>query len=336
MRTSGVDASGKSSADARPKSGGVERDPTAGGRAGSATASATGTAMARAALAGNPSDGYGGATLAVTLPAQRAEARASLARTGEPAVDPPSQLVAATVSRFACELAPGASGASVQWTTSIPRAVGLGGSSAIVIATLRALSSLHAVRLEPAELASVALAVEVEDLGIAAGLQDRVAQAYAGLTFMDFDRRRAGPGARGRYEPLEPSLLPPFFIAWRSDAGADSGPVHGDLRARFERGDALVRRSMAELAGLARSARRALLERDLHAFARCVDASFDARRRMLSLDQRHVEMIECARAAGASANYTGSGGAIVGVCSSDDHRVAAVDALAAIGCATLA
>jgi glucuronokinase len=93
---------------------------------------------------------------------------------------------------------------------------------------------------------------------------------------------------------------------------------------------------MAELAGLARSARRALLERDLHGFARCVDASFDARRRMLSLDQRHVEMIECARAAGASANYTGSGGAIVGVCTSDDHRVAAVDAVAAIGCATLA
>jgi glucuronokinase len=93
---------------------------------------------------------------------------------------------------------------------------------------------------------------------------------------------------------------------------------------------------MAELADLARGARRALLERDLRAFARCVDASFDARRRMLSLDQRHVEMIECARAAGASANYTGSGGAIVAVCRSDDHRGAAVEAVTSIGCATLA
>ena len=49
-------------------------------------------------------------------------------------------------------------------------------------------------------------------------------------------------------------------------------------------------------------------------FAACVDGTFDVRGRMMALDPLCVEMIEAARGAGASANYTGSGGAIVAVC----------------------
>ena len=160
------------------------------------------SAFARAALAGNPSDGYGGATLAVAVCdfAAHVEARPA----AEPSVAPRSALARATVARFERELAPGAPPAAVRVRTSIPRAVGLGGSSAIVIATVRALCELHGLRLHPDELASFALAVETEDLGIAAGLQDRVAQAYEGLTFMDF----RAPG--GVYEPLDPAMLPPL------------------------------------------------------------------------------------------------------------------------------
>ena len=147
-----------------------------------------GSASARAALAGNPSDGYGGAVLALTLPARRATARAWPA--GAPAIDPPSQLVTATVARFASEYAAATRAATaVTWETTIPRAVGLGGSSAIVVATLRALCELWSVALEPMAMARLALAIEVEDLGIAAGLQDRLAQTHDGLTFMDFGSR---------------------------------------------------------------------------------------------------------------------------------------------------
>ncbi len=147
---------------------------------------AAGEAHARAALAGNPSDGYGGAVLAVTLPAFRA--RAEIGAADQLRVDPPSQLVCATVQRFARAAgAPSAQAAAVTWSTTIPRRVGLGGSSAIVIAVLRALCARHGTALDRSALAELALAVEVEELGIAAGLQDRVAQSYGGLMFMDFD-----------------------------------------------------------------------------------------------------------------------------------------------------
>jgi glucuronokinase len=88
------------------------------------------------------------------------------------------------------------------------------------------------------------------------------------------------------------------------------------------------------LADLAREAHRALLARDLLEFARCVDSSFDARAELMALDPRHVEMIAAARSCGASANYTGSGGAIVAVCGDLDHRATVTAKLESIDCRT--
>ena len=285
-----------------------------------------GEALARAALAGNPSDGFGGAVLALAFSERRAAATVSR---GTPdavgACEPDVALVRATVARFAAELCPDAAGASVRWCSDIPRSVGLGGSSAIIIAVLRALARVHAVTIEPAPLAALALSIEVDDLGIAAGLQDRVAQAYGGLTFMDFG---VAPPV---YTRLDPGALPPLLIAWRGGAGGDSGAVHSPLRDRFLAGDTAVRHAMRALMDHAHAAAAALAVADHGALRAAVDGSFDARRSMLALDPRHVEMIETARAGGAAANYTGSGGAVVAVCDDAGHRERVAAALAQRG-----
>jgi glucuronokinase len=265
--------------------------------------------------------------IAVTL--DQFEARATARYAAEPGAKPDSELVRATVRRFARDHCSEALGGTVEWDTSVPRGVGLGGSSAIVIATLRALCELHGVTLERTELAMLALAVEREDLGIAAGLQDRVAQSYGGLTFMDF-------GPDGGYEALDARLLPPLVVAWRGDTSANSGIVHSDLRSRFDAGEELVRDAMTRLAELAREARAALAAGDHAAFAASVDASFDARAQMMQLDDRHVAMIARARACGAGANYTGSGGAIAAVCRDNSHRDEVTAALRELGCGTAA
>lgn len=284
-------------------------------------------AHARAALAGNPSDAYGGAVLAVTLDGLSAEAFALSAQTL--VVEPASDLVEATVRRFSLEFDVGALATAVQWRTSVPRGVGLGGSSAIVIAVLRALCALYGTALDPARMAELALAIETEDLGIAAGLQDRVAQAYGGLVFMEF-------GDGGAYEQLASELLPPLVVAWRADAAQDSGDVHASLRTRLKAGDATAVAGMKELAEIARAARAALVAGDIARLARTADESFDVRRRLLALDPRHVELVESARALGAGANYTGSGGAVVAVCRDQAHASTVARALAELGCGTLA
>ncbi len=289
---------------------------------------AHGAALARAALAGNPSDGYGGAVLAVTFPTWSAQAQPAPA--GELVIEPANALVEATVRRFARELEPRGLATAIGWTTSIPQRVGLGSSSALVIAVLRALCALHGVAVAPADLAELALAVETEDVGIVAGLQDRVAQAYEGLTFMDFGGARNGL-ARS-YERLDPGLLPPLLIAWRTEAAGHSGDVHASLRERHERGEPVVREAMVALATAARGARDALVERDLGRFAQCVDETFDLRGRLVALEELCVEMIEVARACGAAANYTGSGGAIVAVCRDEPHVGEVAAALGTVGC----
>ena len=272
---------------------------------------ATGRAFARAALAGNPSDGFGGATLAV--PIRELAAEVELGAEGD--VHPEARrLVEAARRRLARELVlPPAGIARV--ATTIPREVGLGGSSAIVTAALRALLEIAGADLPPLELAKVALQAETHELGIAAGPQDRIVQAFETLVAMDFAH------AEPRCEPLDPSLLPPLFLAWRTDSAEHSGAVHGDLRARWDAGHAPTRACMDRLADHARDAHAALLANDHARFAAALDASFDVRRDLVpDLDPRHVRMVEVARGAGACANYAGSGGAIVGT-APDLHAV---------------
>jgi galactokinase/mevalonate kinase-like predicted kinase len=280
---------------------------------------ASGSAHARAALAGNPSDGHGGAVLAVTIDdfAAHAEVAASARATS----DPPSALVDAAVARF------GYGPCAVRWRTDVPREVGLAGSSAIVTATVRALCAHHRRRLEPDDLAAMVLAVETEDLGIAAGPQDRYAQAHDGLVLMEF-----GPGGP-RVERLDAALLPPLFLAWHVDAAAPSHATHGGLRARA--GERAVRAAMGRLAGHARAAAEALRAGDRARFGAALDASFEERAAVVDLDPRHVRMIRAARAAGACANYAGSGGAIVGTVPAAGLGAVAA-ALRAEGCEVIA
>ncbi len=271
---------------------------------------------ARVGLVGHPSDGYGGATLAVTLANFAAHVQVAPAAVLE--IMPAGQaewpeggqpLVGAAVERFRVHCA--AAGVaydprvSIRYGSTIPREVGLGGSSAIVIATLEALAASSGVPIDRRSLPGLALSVETDGLGIVAGLQDRVVQTHRGLVFMDFEA--------DRHEPLDCALLPPLFVAWDTSAAARSGIAHAGMRDRYARGEHAVVRAMRELATLARDARLALERREHAAFARALDAGYDVRARIFDLDPRHKAMIEAARQVGLPATYTGSGGAIVGI-----------------------
>jgi len=283
---------------------------------------ATASAYARTGLAGHPSDGYGGATLSVTLRnfAAEVEVVAAEALDIAPAGDGQwpeggERLIRAAVARFERDCAPLPAPVRVRYRSTIPREVGLGGSSAIVIATLRALAQLTGTQIAIERLPHIALACETEELGIAAGLQDRVVQAYGGLVFMDFER--------GVNVPLDAALLPPLFVAWHPRAGGASGTAHADVRTRFDVGEPRVVAAMETLARLAHEARAALEQKDRPAFAAALDAGYDVRASIFGLDPRHTAMIAAARELGLSATYTGSGGAIAGI-AADPERTAAL------------
>ena len=300
-------------------------------------------AYARAGLVGNPSDGYSGKTISLIVRNHWAEAtlyewdqvelvlsqedQSRFRSVKELAQDVHLhgyyggiRLVKATIKRFVeyCQeqgLGLHDRNFSVRYESNIPRQVGLAGSSAIIVATLRCLMEFYRVDIPQRVQPSLVLSVETDELGIAAGLQDRVIQVHEGLVYMDFakEKMESIAGLRcGVYEPLDPALLPPLYVAYSTDASEPTEVIHNNLRERFNRGEPAVVETMARLADLTVEARRAILARDAECLGLCINKNFDFRQSICRLAKPHEQMVQRAREIGATASFTGSGGAIVG------------------------
>ncbi|CEP14032.1 hypothetical protein [Parasitella parasitica] len=209
-------------------------------------------------------------------------------------------------------------GFRVMFETNIPRQVGLAGSSAIITALWKMLSSFYGVTQEqiPLELqASLVLKVEWEELGIAAGLQDRVIQAFGGLVYMDFDREYMETYGHGKYQPLDVGLLPKLWLAYVADPD-DSGKVHSAVKQRFLNGDEEIIKAMRKFASFTEQARQSLEANDHKRFAQLMSSNFDLRRETYGdavVGASNLRMIELARKHNCAAKFPGSGGAIVGM-----------------------
>lgn len=323
-------------------------------------------AYARAGLLGNPSDGYNGKTISLIVRNLWAEVvlyewdsvdivlaeddRARFSSIHDLAKDVRLhgyyggiRLVKATIKRFCdyCEargIALHDRNFAIRYETNIPRQVGLAGSSAIIVATLRALLEFYGVEMSLVVQPSFVLSIETEGLGIAAGLQDRVIQVYEGMVYMDFDRDREQMVQGYKcyaYEPLDPLLLPPLYIAYHAGMSEPTEVFHNDIRGRFNTGEEKVVTAMRHFAGLAARGRQALLERDVEGLGRLIDENFDTRRSIYNLPPWQVEMVQAARACGASAKFAGSGGAIVGTYRDGAMYQSLSQSLAGLNCKTI-
>jgi len=201
---------------------------------------------------------------------------------------------------------------TIRYHSNIPHGVGLAGSSAIITACLRALCEFYGVSIPKYTQANLVLSAEVDELHIAAGLQDRVIQVYQGLVYMDFSEAIMKKQGYGRYEQLEPKLLPPLYVAYREDFSEPTEVFHNNIRERFDRGEKLVIDAMKYWAGLTDRAKKCLLNADTDKLAELINANFNRRRKIYRISRQNTDMIQAARSAGASAKFTGSGGAIVG------------------------
>lgn len=201
---------------------------------------------------------------------------------------------------------------TIRYNSDIPHGVGLAGSSAIITACLRALMAFYGVSIPKYVQANLVLAAESEELHIPAGLQDRVIQVYEGLVYMDFAKEIMLKQGYGYYEPLDPKLLPKLYIAYRDDLSEPTETFHNNIRQRFEQGEQKVVNAMRFWADLTDKAKRCLLDGHLDKIGSLLNAGFDKRRQIYRIANDNIRMVETARSTGASATFTGSGGAIVG------------------------
>lgn len=308
---------------------------------------------ARVGLIGNPSDGYFGKTIACE--ARNFEAQVTLWESptlmifAHPVHDPTEfsslmalyetarrdgyyggrRLLFATCKKFLeyClthEIKLPDKNFSIRYETNIPRQVGLAGSSAIITAALKALMEFYAVDEEAIPKPfqpNLILSVETEELDISAGLQDRVVQVYGGLVYMDFDRNYMEKHSHGRYEPMDPALLPNLFLAYIGDP-SDSGKIHSDVRFRWQQGDPEVVQAMKTWASYTDQARAALEKRDYETLGHLMNQNFDLRRQIFGdhvMGRKNLRMIEIGRSYGAPTKFSGSGGAVIGIYQSAEH-----------------
>lgn len=299
-------------------------------------------AFPRAALIGNPSDGYHGKTIAFVF--SNYEARVMLYESPEldllPSLRDHStfdsiehlcedvsfygyyggiRLLKAAIRKFrdycvAHGLELDRRNFTIRYDTTIPNRLGLAGSSAIITATMRALAKFYEVEIALPQLANLVLSVERDELGIPAGLQDRVAQSYNAPVYMDFDREHMAKHGVGRYECIDIPDSLNCYIAYRTDLAEGSEVLHSRLREDYETGVSAVRAAMVEWASLTDMVRDALLAGRFERLGGLLNRNFDLRCEVCSaaVSPKNRRMVELARSAGASAKFTGSGGAIIG------------------------
>lgn len=299
-------------------------------------------AFARAGLVGNPSDGYFGKTISFIIRDFCAEV--TLYETPELRIEPNERdhsvfgsiealardvrqfgyyggirLLKASVKRFFdyCtehKLPLHGRNFTLRYRSNIPPQVGMAGSSAIITACWRCLIDFYRIDIPKHILPSLVLSVENNELGIPAGLQDRVIQAYEGVVFMDFNRASVEKLGHGIYEELDSSLLPPVYVAYTKKLSEGTEVFHNDIRGRWNRGEREIVSAMYHWANLAQRVRDMLIEGRGREIGPLLNENFDLRRRLYKLSQGNIDMVEAARSCGASAKFTGSGGAIVGTC----------------------
>ena len=256
------------------------------------------TALPRVSLIGNPSDIYGGYGLG--FPIWNWQAKVFL----DPSISSTEEIPLLQAARLVFSQQHTVKQKfGLRFISDIPFQAGLGGSSALVMAALRAMGKAHGFQWTWRSLADATLAVEQDHLGIIAGPMDRWIQAQEEFLWMDFS------GNKTQVLPINP--LPPLRVLIPSKPGRPSGSVHAPIMERWSRGDPQIKGVMDAYVPLVEQGRVALLTGDIYSIAECMDRNFELRASLFSIHGEDQAMINLCRQHGSAAKLCGSGGAVL-------------------------
>ena len=286
----------------------------------------TATAPGRCGIVGNPTDMYGGSVLSIST-VERATCRIEHSPNlqihcggDEANINFPADLtlradkldIARAVLTWYKDRLLDISG-RIELTTEIPMQAGMAGSTALVVATLGAVNRLLEVVMNPWEIAETARKIENRIMGVMCGFQDQHMAVFGGLNYMDFGGKEHLQ--QDAFEPL--AMIEPLaqyvkslpLIAAHTGVTHHSGTVHTSPRQRWLNGDREVIDGYLKIAGLARSAKRALLAGDLALLGRCMNENHAVTASLGGSGESNERLIRAARDAGAlGAKLAGAGG----------------------------
>lgn len=187
-------------------------------------------------------------------------------------------------------------------TSGVAPGSALGTSSALAVALVGALLALRGRDPAPLLVASEAHRLESEVLGEECGVQDQLAAAFGGISYLSVDQY---PHAKVESLPPWPGLHDVLSTVYLGEPHISSD-VHREVIAAGDR------RTLRRLRAAAAVARTAVLDQDLDAFGTAMRDNTEAQRALhpLIVGDSAMEVIGIARSTGAIGwKVNGAGGA---------------------------
>ena len=192
-----------------------------------------------------------------------------------------------------------------------PAGSGLGTSSTMVVAILKAFVEWHSLPLGDYEIARLAYEIERKDLNLSGGKQDQYAAAFGGFNYMEFlkdDMVIINPLKVKRWivDELEASIVLYFTGRSRSSAA-----IIDEQKKNVASGNTMSIEAMHRIKQSAVDMKLAVLKGDMHEFARILGQAWEDKKKMAGAITNPMieEAFAVATEAGALAGkVSGAGG----------------------------
>jgi len=202
---------------------------------------------------------------------------------------------------------------SLKMTTyaDAPAGSGLGTSSAMVVAILKAYIEWLNIPLGEYELANLAYKIEREDLKLLGGKQDQYASAFGGFNFIEFKKSDVVIVNPLRIKNWIKNELANSLILYYTGKSRKSAKIIEEQIRGTKENDADNLEGMHEIKEIAVEMKNAVIKGDFDCFAKCLSDGWEAKKKTAScISNQYIEEIyEFVIKSGAkSARISGAGG----------------------------